>query len=54
MDLHINTHYSNAHSVWTDATHIITHHNAHCWISIECGQALRYIYYVFGMDCFNE
>ena len=25
----INTHYSNAHSVWMDATRIITHHNAH-------------------------
>ena len=22
-------------SVWTDATHIITHHNAHCWTSVD-------------------
>ena len=29
------THYSNAHSVWTDATCIITHHNAHCWTGVD-------------------
>ena len=23
------------HSVWTDATRIITHHNAHCWTSVD-------------------
>ena len=28
-------HHSNAHSVWTDATHIITNHNAHCWTSVD-------------------
>ena len=32
---HINTHYSNAHSVWTDAMRIITHHNAHCLTSVD-------------------
>ena len=31
----INMHYFNAHSVWTDATRIITHHNAHCWTSVD-------------------
>ena len=28
-------HYSNALSVWTDATRIITHHNAHCLTSVD-------------------
>ena len=32
---HINAHYSNAHSVWTDVMRIITHHNAHCWTSVD-------------------
>ena len=28
-------HYSNAYSVWTDTTRIITHHNAHCLTSVD-------------------
>ena len=27
--------YCNAHSVWTDATRIITHHNVRCWTSVD-------------------